>query len=99
MTKPNKQTKLFAHYDVFNELVSLYLNKNLPNKIILSGYKGIGKSTLAYHLTNFILSQNEEFKYNLKLKEIDKKNKTFNLIASNSHTNFILISLSEGKKI
>ena len=43
MTKPNKQTKLLAHHDVFNELVNLYLNKNLPNKIILSGYKGIGK--------------------------------------------------------
>ena len=98
MTKPNQQTKLFAHYDVFNELVNLYLNKNLPNKIILSGYKGIGKSTLAYHLTNYILSQNEEFNYNLKRREIDKKNKTFNLIASNTHINFFLISLSEGKK-
>ena len=73
MTKPNKQTKLLAHHDVFNELVNLYLNKNLPNKIILSGYKGIGKSTLAYHLANYILSQNEEFNYNLKQREIDKK--------------------------
>ena len=98
MTKPNKQTKLLAHHDVFNELVNLYLNKNLPNKIILSGYKGIGKSTLAYHLANYILSQNEEFNYNLEQREIDKKNKTFNLIASNTHINFFLISLSEGKK-
>ena len=32
MTKPNKQIKLLAHHDVFNELVNLYLNKNLPNK-------------------------------------------------------------------
>ena len=98
MTKPNKQIKLLAHHDVFNELVNLYLNKNLPNKIILSGYKGIGKSTLAYHLANYILSQNEEFNYNLEQREIDKKNKTFNLIASNTHINFFLISLSEGKK-
>ena len=32
MTKPNQQTKLFAHYDVFNEMVNLYLNKNLQLK-------------------------------------------------------------------
>ena len=37
-------------------LTDLYTNKKLPNKILLSGAKGIGKSTLAYHIVNFILS-------------------------------------------
>ena len=57
------QLSLFAHYEIFDILKNFQLNKKLPNKIILSGEKGIGKCTLAYHLINFILSSNEDYSY------------------------------------
>ena len=57
---PSTQINLFEHKEIFNQLYKLYKNDNLPNKILLSGEKGIGKSTLAYHLINFVLSENEE---------------------------------------
>jgi len=53
------QHKLYIHNEIFNNLCKLHLNNNLPNKILLSGEKGIGKATLAYHLINFVLSKDE----------------------------------------
>ena len=61
----SNQTNLYGLENELHEFINLYNNKKLPNKILLSGQKGIGKCTLAYHLINFILSQNEEFPYNL----------------------------------
>ena len=62
--KPINQIKLYGYEKIFHELVKLHLNSKLPNKILFSGQKGIGKCTLAYHLINYILSENEEKKYN-----------------------------------
>ena len=63
---PSTQRNLFGHKKIFNQLSKLYKNNNLPNKILLSGEKGIGKSTLAYHLINFVLSENEDHSYDHK---------------------------------
>ena len=92
------QTELYGHDKIFNEILGLYKKKKLPKKIILSGPKGIGKSTLAYHLTNYIFSLNEENKYDLKNFKIDNMNKSFSLVKNNSHPNFYLIDIDEGKK-
>ena len=66
------QKFLFGHYDIFDTLKNLYLNKKFPNKIILSGEKGIGKCTLAYHIINYILSLNENHNYDTKNYKIFK---------------------------
>ena len=83
--KPINQTKLYGLDSYLNELIRLYKNNIYPNKLLLSGPKGIGKSTLAYHLINFVLSQNEEFTYNLKNFEINPKNHTFQTILNKSN--------------
>ena len=70
----------------------------MPSKILLSGKKGIGKSTLAYHIINCILSINEEFKYDSNKLVINKANKSFKLLQNNSHPNFYLIDLMNDKK-
>ena len=78
--KSNNQKKLFNYNNFFLNVVNLYNKKKLPNQILFSGPKGIGKSTFAYHLLNYIFSKNEEFKYNLNNFEIDDLNKSYNLI-------------------
>ena len=90
----NNQTDLYGLENQFYEFVKLYNNKKLPNKILLSGQKSIGKCTLAYHLINFILSQNEEFSYNLDKLTINQENKSFKLIQNGSHLNFNLIDIN-----
>ena len=49
---PSTQVNLFEHKDIFNQLYKLYKNDNLPNKILLSGEKGIGKSTFCLLYTS-----------------------------------------------
>ena len=92
------QHNLYGHHEIFNHLCKLYLNNKLPNKILLSGEKGIGKATLGYHLINFVLSENEENFYDIKNNKISLENKSFKLIQNKSNPNFNLIDVSEDKK-
>ena len=76
----------------------LYNQKKMPSKILLSGKKGLGKSTLGYHIINYILSVDEEFKYDSKNFVINDNNRSFKLLQNSSHTNFHLIDLLNDKK-
>jgi len=88
---------LFGYKYLFSNLIEIYKGNTLPRKIIFSGNNGIGKCTLAYHLTNYILSINEEKKYNFDENVILKNNYSYNLITKNSHPNFFLISSVDDK--
>lgn len=52
---PRSMTHLAGHEDIESELLSLFNSGRMPHGIILSGIKGIGKATLAYKLTRFLL--------------------------------------------
>ena len=95
---PLTQINLFEHKEIFNQLYKLSKNHTLPNKILLSGEKGIGKSTLAYHLINFVLSENEEHAYDYENNKINPDNKSYKLILNKSNPNFYLINVLEEKK-
>ena len=97
--KPFNQIKLFGLGNFFIELVNLEKKNILPNKIILSGQKGLGKSTMAFHLVNYILSKDEEFKYDLENFEINQENHSFKTILNRSNPNFILIDILSDKKV
>ncbi len=96
--QPSNQKKLYGLNNELIELINLYKNDKLPSKILLSGQKGVGKSTLAFHLINFILSQNEDFSYDLDNFSINPENKTFKLIQNKSNPNFILIDVVKDKQ-
>jgi DNA polymerase-3 subunit delta' len=95
---PSNQLSLYGHHSEFCNFIDLYKNKKLPNKILLSGQKGIGKSTLAYHIINCILSFDEDHSYDEKNFRIDPENKSFKLILNKSNPNFISIDIEEDKK-
>ena len=97
--KSKNQKKLLAYENIFSHVADLYDNKKLPNKILLSGQKGIGKSTFAHHLVNYIFSKNEKFPYDKKKFEINSSNKSYNLVLNNSHPNFHIIDLHDDKKM
>ena len=85
------QLRLFGFDDYFNFFVKLYKKKELPNSILLSGPKGLGKSTFAYHIINCLLSKSEERKYSIKDFIIDEANLSYKLLSANTHPNFFLI--------
>ena len=95
---PINQLSLFCHHIEFSNFIELYKNNKLPNKILLSGEKGIGKSTLAYHLINHILSFDEEYSYDANNFKINPDNKSFKLVLNKSNPNFISIDVDDDKK-
>ena len=96
---PSNQTNLYGLENNLIELINLYKKNKLPNKILLSGQKGIGKSTLAYHLINFILSENEDSSYDLENFVINENNKSFKLIKNSTSQNFFLVDINDDKKV
>ena len=95
---PFKQTEIYGLDKFFFEITSLYNNDKMPSKILLSGKKGLGKATLAYHIVNYILSKSELNKYDVKKLKINSDNKSFKLLQNNIHPNFYLVDLVEEKK-
>ena len=95
---PLEQVNLYGLTNYFNELKSLYDNKNLPNKILLTGSKGLGKFTLSLHFINYVLSKNESYPYDLENFRINENNKSFKLVNNNSSSNLYLIDVQKDKK-
>ncbi len=93
----NNNLRLIGYDKTFLFLKNLHDQNNLPNKMIFSGNKGIGKSTLAYHVINYIFSQKEDYIYNCEKNLILENNKSFNLVNKNCHPNFFLITNEDDK--
>ena len=83
---------LYGYNQEFDFLVDIYNKKNLPNKILFSGKKGIGKSLFASHFINFIFSKNEHNAYDLNKKLIHNSNRSFRLTENRTHPNFFYIN-------
>ena len=81
-----------------NFISNLYVDRKLPQTILFTGEKGIGKLNVAYHLINFILSKDEDDEYCITTNKINSNNKTYNLLLKNIHPNLFLISLKDKKK-
>ena len=96
--KPFNQTKLFGLDRYINELIKLENSDKLPNIILLSGQKGLGKSTLAYHFINYVLSKNEDYNYDQNRFVINPENRSFKTILNKSNTNLTSIDINDDKK-
>ena len=96
--EPINQPNLYAFYEEFSQLTQLHKENKLPNKILFSGQKGIGKCTFAYHLINYVLSLGEENIYDLKNFQINTENRHFKLNLNKSNPNIILIDIANDKK-
>ena len=95
---PQNQLNLYGVEENLRTLIALYDKGDLPSKILLTGQKGVGKCTLAYHLINYILSKDEEFSYNINEFKIYSKNRSFKLIINGTNPNFQLLDVSIDKK-
>ena len=96
--KPINQTRLFGLDIIINELIQLKSKDTLPNKILLSGPKGLGKSTLAYHFINYVLSKGEEFSYDVDKLMINPENRIFKTTLNKSNPNLIVIDVNFEKQ-
>ena len=90
--------KLFSYNELFNHFVNLEIKNNLPSRILLTGQEGIGKTTFAFHLINYLLSKNEVKKYNKDLNIVNNESNSFTLINNLSHPNLFLVAKDDTKK-
>ena len=93
---PRHSTQLYGLDLEFDRLSNLLLNQKLPNVIVLTGEKGIGKFTLINHLA---ISYFDKENYNLLEKKIINKNKFFENLSKNLFSNVIFLESNEFKNI
>ncbi len=96
--EPKNQTNLYGLDKYLYELIRLYKSNIYPNKILLSGLKGVGKSTLAFHFINYVLTLNENNNYDVKNLCINPESSEFKTVINRSNTNLIIIDVKEDKK-
>ena len=96
--EPINQTKLYGLDNYFNELIRFFNKGSYPNKILFSGQKGIGKSTLAFHFINYVLTINEKHCYDVTNYSIHIESPIFKTIQNKSNTNLITIDVNDDKK-
>jgi len=96
---PKNQLNLFGYESYFNLFAKLFSKNKLPNTILLTGLKGSGKSTFAYHFINYLLSNNEEKKYSVENFTINFDNKSYKLIDKKIHPNVQVIESNNEENI
>ncbi len=84
-----KNLKLFGLEDKFDFVIRLYELEKLPRVLMLSGKKGIGKSTLVYHFMNYIFDKKN---YDLKKKRILSETIFYKQLSNLAHPNIIYLS-------
>ena len=83
---PKKTLELVGYEKNFNFLKNLSLKDKLPKVLLLTGEKGIGKSTFVNHFMHFYFDAGN---YDEKNFLINKKNKFYNQFSEYSYPNII----------
>ena len=89
---PKNSLELFGYNEYFNNLRNLILTENFPKVLLISGKKGLGKSTLINHLLHYFYDRDN---YDLKNLKILKQSKFHSQFLENTYPNIIYLSGSE----
>ena len=88
---PINQLNLYGYKSYFDFFIKLFNKNKLPNTILLSGLKGIGKATFVYHFINYLFSYNENNKYSVLDHTINPENRSYKNLSNYIHPNFFLL--------
>ena len=97
LIEPKNQLSLFGYDAYFEAFTKLFEKKKMPHCVLLSGTKGLGKSTFIYHFINYLFSKTEKNKYSINDLIINKENLSYKLLNANTHPNFFLIENNKKK--
>ena len=90
-----KTTELIGHREKFIFFKSLILLNKLPNVLLLSGEKGIGKSTLINHIMHYYFDRNNYDENNFTFQ----KSKFHNQYLNNIFPNIVYLTGSDFKNV
>lgn len=97
IVEPKNQLNLYGYENYFSSFKKLYEKNILPNVILISGQKGIGKSTFFYHFINFLLSKKEDHSYSITSYSINENNSSYQLLNKNIHPNFFSLEINKSE--
>ena len=93
---PKNSLELFGYNENFSSLKNLISIGSFPKVLLISGDKGIGKSTLINHFLHYFYDRDN---YDLNTLKILKESKFHSQFLENTHPNIIYLSGSEFSKI
>tara|TARA_B100000941_G_C28452756_1_gene526031 strand:- start:145 stop:1074 length:930 start_codon:yes stop_codon:yes gene_type:complete len=93
---PKKSLELYGLKNYFKFIRDLYDNKNLPKVLLLSGEKGLGKSTLVNHILYYIFDRKN---YNFEKNSLNHESSFYKQFKKNIFPNIIYLSGSTFKNI
>ena len=93
---PKKSLQLFGLQKDFKFLKDLYLNDKLPKVLMLSGNKGVGKSTLINH---FLFSIFDSENYDVQNNRLLRSSKFLNQFQNNIFSNTLFINGADFKSV
>ena len=89
--KPINQLKLYGYENYFDNFINLVRKNQIPNALLLTGPKGIGKSTFAFHFINYLFSYREQNRYSVNNFTIMPNNRSYKFLSNHTHPNFFLL--------
>ena len=97
---PHQSSFFIGHEDVEKNLLNLWNSGRMPHALIFNGVKGIGKATLAYRLSRFILKESAEngagglFGDDVTLETMDvpTDHPVFSKVSSGGHLDMLTIA-------
>ena len=90
IVKPENQLKLFGYDEYLNFFIKLLKKNKIPNSVLFSGEKGLGKSTYYYHLINYFLSKNEKNNYSIENFSINDENSSYLNMTNNTLSTMVI---------
>ena len=89
--EPKDNAYLIGCEEAEKMFLEAWKNNSLHQSWLISGIKGVGKTTLAYKIARFLLSDDKEKRDDLSSLDISPNSNTFRQIAKGSHPEFKLI--------
>ena len=74
---PKNSLELFGYNEYFNNLRNLIHTENFPKVLLISGNKGLGKSTLINHLLHYFYDRDNYYLKNHKILKQSKFHSQF----------------------
>ena len=96
---PIKSIELFGYKSYFESFKELFKRNKLPKVIMLSGEKGMGKFTFAFHLINFFNQSKSKFPYDLNNLTINVKDDFYKQILSGTNENFYCLGKTNNRTV
>jgi DNA polymerase-3 subunit delta' len=103
---PNQTIEIVGHQTFETEFAHLWNSRHVPHAFLIAGERGIGKATLAYKITRFVLNQRNDIPsstglFDNKIDALDILNLDSDpespesiKVTNNSHPNLLIIERS-----